>query len=129
MSIFKNKGGMSLIEVVVAILILGIITVPLVNFFLTGNVFTAIAHHDLTALHLAQEKLEEIKSKPYREVVSEPADPGAPPLTISDRYGGAYSYKITVREDDNAKTVTVTILFKDRDQVKEVSLTTEKIKR
>lgn len=120
---------MSLIEVVVAILILGIITVPLVNFFLTGNVYTAMARHDLTALHLAQEKLEEIKSKPYREVVSEPADPSAPPLTISDRYGGAYSYKITVREDDNAKTVTVTIYFKDRDQVKEVSLTTEKIKR
>jgi len=56
---------MSLIEVMVAILLLGIVTVPLFNFFITGNIFTAIARRDVDALNFAQEIMEEIKSVPY----------------------------------------------------------------
>ncbi|KUK36573.1 MAG: Prepilin-type cleavage/methylation domain containing protein [Thermacetogenium phaeum] len=59
-----NKNGMSLIEVVVAICILGLITVPLLNFFLTGNIFTSLARHDVAAVNTAQEIMEEIKSLP-----------------------------------------------------------------
>ncbi|MBC7105565.1 MAG: prepilin-type N-terminal cleavage/methylation domain-containing protein, partial [Firmicutes bacterium] len=57
-------SGMSLIEVMVALLLLGLLTVPLVNFFLTGSVFAAVARHDVTALNFAQEVLEAVKGAP-----------------------------------------------------------------
>lgn len=60
----NNRRGMSLIEVIVAICILGLVTVPLVKFFLTGSVFTSIARHDVAAVNTAQEIMEEIKSVP-----------------------------------------------------------------
>jgi len=60
----NNKRGMSLIEVIVAICILGLITVPFVNFFLTGSIFTSIARHDVAAVNTAQEIMEEIKTVP-----------------------------------------------------------------
>lgn len=64
----QDQHGMGLIEVIVAILLLGIATIPLLNFFVHGNTFTATARHEVTALNLAQEIMEEIKSTPFRTI-------------------------------------------------------------
>jgi prepilin-type N-terminal cleavage/methylation domain-containing protein len=59
-----NQKGMSLIEVTVSVLILGIVAFPLIDMFRTGSVYTAAARHEVTALNFAGAIMEEIKSIP-----------------------------------------------------------------
>jgi len=121
----KNQSGMSLIEVMVALLILSILTVPLISYFVTGNVYTATARNDIAAMSLAQEKLEEIKAKSYNLVLTEQT------IQITGRYNDIFSYGIIVHENASRslKTATVTIYYKEQDRDRQVSLTTDKLKR
>jgi prepilin-type N-terminal cleavage/methylation domain-containing protein len=57
---WKSESGMSMIEVVVAVAVLGLVTVALLQLFLTGNVFTAVAGHEVAAANLAQERFDSI---------------------------------------------------------------------
>ena len=59
-----NQRGMSLIEVAVSILILGIITFPLIYLVRTGSVYSAEAGQEVAALNYASEIIEEIKCIP-----------------------------------------------------------------
>ncbi len=183
-------SGMSLIEVMVALLVLGLMIVPLVNFFLTGSVFTAVARHDVTALNFAQEVLEAVKSAPdnclgtvqaassttvtlesrasgvdneYKDfVIATTGGPAAGQVRKVTSYEGAarrvtvdrawdtvpapgqttyalfrvgetgYRYAAAVApdaQDPNLRTVTVTVYYRDRGVQREVSLTTEKLRR
>lgn len=49
-------------------MLLGIATIPLLHFFVTGSTFTATARHEVAALNFAQELMEEIKSAPYQTI-------------------------------------------------------------
>jgi type II secretory pathway pseudopilin PulG len=179
---------MSLIEVMVALLILGLMTVPLVNFFLTGSVFTAVARHDVTALNFAQEVLEAVKGVPDNCLGTVRAATSTT-VTLETRAGGTdytgfmiattggpgagqvrkvesydhnarratvdqawdtvptpgrttyllfragetrYRYAVTVApdaQDPNLRTVTVTVYYWDRGVEREVSLTSERLRR
>ncbi len=55
---------MSLIEVTVSILILGVTVFPLIYVLRTGSVVAAEARDEIAALNLAREVIEEIKSIP-----------------------------------------------------------------
>ncbi len=81
--ILKNQNGMSLLEVTVAILILGLVTVPLVGLFLRGSIFTAVARHEVTALHFAQEIMEEIKSIPFEQLGKARGSMGNDKITLA----------------------------------------------
>lgn len=61
---FLNQRGMSLVEVAIAILILGITTFPLVYLYRAGSIQAAGAREGISALNLAREVVEEIKSIP-----------------------------------------------------------------
>lgn len=61
---FVNQRGMSLIEVTVSILIMGIVTIPLVYLYQAGSIHAAEARDELSALNLARQVIEEIKSIP-----------------------------------------------------------------
>lgn len=126
-----NQSGMSLIEVMVAFVILTILTAPLISCFVAGNALAAAARNDVAALSLAQQKLEEIKAKPYALVRPEQAEPDHLPLPLAESYNGIFSYKVAVVEDamKNLKTVTVTIYYRDKNKDRQVSLTTGKLKR
>ncbi|HAA90663.1 MAG TPA: hypothetical protein DCE07_08890 [Peptococcaceae bacterium] len=188
---FESRAGFSLIEVAVAILILGVITVALMGLFVTGNVFTAQARHEVAALNQAQEILEEIKSIPGSQLgtarggtertitleesasreddcyndylIATTGGPGAGQVrkvvdydgesrvvTVEPRWdaipqaeettyvifrGNDYNYDFRISVEDkndenpNLKTVTVAVYYEDRGRQKEVSLTTEKLRR
>lgn len=55
---------MSLIEVTVSILIMGIVTIPMVYLYRSGSIHAAEARDELSALNLARQVIEEIKSIP-----------------------------------------------------------------
>ena len=127
----KNQSGMSLIEVMVALVILSILTVPLFSYFVTGNVYSATARKDIAAMSLAQEKLEEIKTRPYNSVQTEQTEPAHLPIPVTGRYNNLFSYKIIVVENAprSLKTATVTIYYQEQGRDRQVSLTTERLKR
>lgn len=60
-----NHKGMTLVEVVVSVLVLGIAAIPLLKLFMTGNSFVFKARHEIVALNFAQELMEEVKILPY----------------------------------------------------------------
>jgi len=129
--VLKNQSGMSLIEVMVALVILSILTVPLVAYFVTGNGYSATARKDIAAMSLAQEKLEEIKTRPYNSVQTEQTEPSHLPIPVTGRFNNIFSYKIIVVENASRslKTATVTIYYQEQDRDRQVSLTTERLKR
>ena len=129
--VLKDQSGMSLIEVMVALVILSILTVPLFSYFVTGNVYSATARKDIAAMSLAQEKLEEIKTRPYNSVQTERTEPAHLPIPVTGRYNNLFSYKIIVVENASRslKTATVTIYYQEQGRDRQVSLTTERLKR
>ncbi len=70
MIFFQKSGqsGMSLIEVMVALVILGFMCAALMGLFLAGSRETAVARHDLMAASVAQEILDQVKAIPENQL-------------------------------------------------------------
>ncbi|MDK2881432.1 MAG: hypothetical protein PWQ99_1207 [Clostridia bacterium] len=70
MIFFQKSGqsGMSLIEVMVALVILGFMCAALMGLFLAGSRDTAVARHDVAAANVAQEILEQVKAIPENQL-------------------------------------------------------------
>lgn len=125
-SILKATLGMSLIEVTIALVVMGIVGISLLNLFVNGSTSAAIARRDVIAVNLAQEKLEEIKALPYNAVDStKPENRREPFPTVS-----GYTYRVDVDLNrDDTKTVTVAVYYQVGGEEREVTLTTDKLKR
>jgi len=64
----NGQSGMSLIEVMVALVVLGFTCAALMGLFLAGSRDTATARHDMEAASVAQEILEQVKSIPENQL-------------------------------------------------------------
>lgn len=64
----KDEKGLSFIEVMVAILVLGVTIIPLINFFRISSTFSFTARQEVGALNFTQSLLEEIKGVPSKWV-------------------------------------------------------------
>ncbi|MDN5346866.1 MAG: hypothetical protein PWP65_430 [Clostridia bacterium] len=127
-----DNSGFTLIEVLIAVLVLVAAIVPLMTAFIHGTRWTAESRDLITAVNLAQGKLEELKNRPYVNLeAGEPTDPNQPPRSFTGypryAYGVAVSL-IAVPEGANAKNVkTVTVAVYDTATGREVvSLTMDK---
>jgi hypothetical protein len=60
----RQQSGSALIEVIAALVILAMVSLPLIKLFTNGSIFVSYAKHDLTAVNRAQEVLEEIIALP-----------------------------------------------------------------
>ena len=66
-----NKRGFTLLETLLAVLLMSIGFVVLLQFLGTGLFAGSENENDLVALHLAQEKVEELRNKSYASVANE----------------------------------------------------------
>ncbi len=113
----ENNKGFTLIEVLVAMVILsvGLLgTAALITGIINGN---KVSNRITTATVLAQDKMEEIKGLDYSSVVSEPKS------SLPSPYD-QYERQVTVIDPSpsaNMKTVTVTVYWESN---KSVSLQT-----
>jgi len=99
--------------------------VPLVDYLVLATRWSASSQEDVTALMLAQGKIEEIKKKPFEEVRNEPGNPQDPPITFIEN--PSFSYRVSVQEAGRyLKTVTVTVFYEDVSGPREMSLTADK---
>lgn len=85
-----NQKGMSLVEVIVSLIILGIVIFPVLNLFHNSGILTARVHHEVAALNYAQEIIEGVKSV-YDKHTGLVRGVGYESITLEDR---------TSREDD-----------------------------
>lgn len=60
----NQQSGSALIEVIAALVILALVSLPLIKLFTYDGIFVAYATHELTAVNRAQEVMEEIKALP-----------------------------------------------------------------
>ncbi len=113
-----SKKGFSLIELMVAVVILAMAIFGIFNAFSSAWMGMANARDRTVATNYAREKMEDIKNKPFSEITNEsPAD-----------IPGQTKFKREVIVDDsiaNLKKATTTVSWKNRKGVdKEVELVT-----
>jgi prepilin-type N-terminal cleavage/methylation domain-containing protein len=100
----NNQKGFSLVEVLVAIAILGLIASAFIGSLSTGAIATRLQGEDLTARNLAQSQMEKLKAAVYD-------NDGATYSSISTPSG--YSISISanpaIYTDTNIQKLTVTV--------------------
>ncbi|GAI20798.1 unnamed protein product, partial [marine sediment metagenome] len=123
----SNLNGFSLIELMVAVVILALAIFGIFLAFTTSFQGMADARDRTVATNYAQEKIEEIKNKPFEEIVDDPTDPDEPPVGIS---GTKFKREVNVTVDvdgsiDELKKVTTTVSWMNRkEEEKTVTLET-----
>lgn len=120
----NGEYGFTLPELMIAVLLLCVALVPIMDLFsLSGNI-SAGSWFEITAVNLAQSKLEEIKDLPFADV--------------QDKRGifvetPGYEYQVKEAPDRDypscLKSVTVSVYYNDSRGAKTVELTMEKMKR
>ena len=90
----KNKRGITLVEMLVSAVILGITLGVLLNTFVTGRVAAAMSRHHLQAMEIARQKMEELRELGYSRILS--ANFGQIQVTIDD--GGTYNEDVNFND-------------------------------
>lgn len=119
----KNERGFTLVEVMIALLIMGFALIPFLSALSKSRQATAVAKNDILAVNLAQGRIEEIKDLPYSIVNN---------MTGKDLFAGVtgYTYQIgVVAESVYQKTVAVSVYYQGDCGERSVTLIAEKVKR
>ncbi len=128
----NNEQGLTLLEVLVALLLLSMALVTMLNSFVLAGRQNSDTYRYNEALSLAQSKIEEIKKKNFNDVTSVAITDFATESDYAQFQG--LSYKVTVAPNYitvndtsilNSKTVTVTVYYDDEGAAKQLDLTTE----
>lgn len=114
----RGNSGFTLIEVLIATLVLVAAIVPLMTAFIHGARWAAESRDLITAVNLAQGKLEELKNRPYVDLKEEES--------YFDDYP-EYTYRLVVNEngEKNLKTITI-IIYEAATDREVISLTMDK---
>jgi len=101
MIIHLDERGMTLIEVLVALVLLAVILLPLVGTLATGIVVTGEGHHITIATTLAQQEMERLLA-----AIVEPV----PPASLPEGYR---LNTVIVDNGDGTEKITVTVSWGD----------------
>jgi len=105
--LLANQRGMTLIEVLAALLVLLVCTVSISTGLLTCQKQVASSQEKLTVLQLAQGKMEELMASDFRELED------IQPATVFPAPYTGYSYSVRVASDADypamVKIITVTV--------------------
>lgn len=115
----RGEDGLTLLEVLVAALILGLVLVAVFQLFSVGTRVDLEQRRHLEALRLAESELERIKAGPFEAVEA------SAPRQEEGRYA-TYRITVTVDEHDDGKTVTVTVAYPTNGGEKTVRLAMER---
>lgn len=114
-----NQAGITFIEILIAVLILGILFAAVLGAFVMGKVSVTKAKHYTQAISLARQKMEEIKGMSYSQISSLQADS---PITededdnfVLDPGSGSLDEEreTQIEDDDSGKKITVTVSWRE----------------
>jgi len=108
----SRRGGFTLIEVTIAVMLLLISTSGIVPLYLTTLNQSSTVRYKSLATNIAREKMEEIRQLDYREIIS--------PEQLAERFGSSatergiafaidYDVNVTTYSNDVLKEVTVNV--------------------
>jgi len=118
-----NEKGLTLVEVLFAVIILAVALIPMLTMFTTSERFNAGARKMSTAVNLAQGRLEELKNTPFRDIADvTPATPFPSPHA-------AYRYAVDVDQAGDLKTVTVAVYYREGETDRQVALVMDRRRR
>jgi len=112
MNCLTKSKGFSLIEVLIALVILAISLLALAGLMATTVKNNSFGGHITEASTLAQDKLEEFRAMRWDDIQVTP--PGPDTDNRSGSTGIAYTRNWTVVQAGNIKTITITINWNDR---------------
>jgi len=115
----SDQRGASLVEIIIATFILGLVSVGMVEFFARGNVGFQQEEHKRVAVLLAQEALERTVALPYPDI-----DSWDESRTVG---GTAYAVAVTVEQDDpidDIKTVDCVVSWGHDATVRQANVVT-----
>jgi prepilin-type N-terminal cleavage/methylation domain-containing protein len=116
----RDERGLTLVEVLVAAVILGIVAVGLFATFDVSGRLAMAARQQTKAINLAQEKLEELRGIRYGSL-----DDIIPPKDFEPPVTG-FKYGVAVEDNVTSKTVTVAVYYAMGAVSKEIRLTMER---
>jgi len=134
--LFSEKGGYSLIELLIAVTILGLVVAPFLGLFGGSFGTIAAAGKQTEAIHLCQQKVESLKAKGYAKVYEDYIAGGNSPQTENDLTGAKEFVRSTsvsvpgLPENDNNTyprgllQIEVIVSFKTQNKENEEKLTT-----
>ena len=117
----QREAGVSFIDVMLALVVLTIGVLALADLQTAASNGSIASKRIMSAMTVAEQKLEAIKNTPYANIVAEPATP----VTAAD--GLTYTRQVSVVNDSplvNTKTVTVTVTWSAGSQMHTVPTTT-----
>ena len=115
----RGRGGFSMVELLVTILIAGIVFAAMVPFFANALKRTSADELRVDATNIAQDRIEQVRLLNYSDVTS--ANLNSPPDPFGDgRFGPSYTqvgesraytvaYQVNPLPDANAKRVSVSV--------------------
>jgi prepilin-type N-terminal cleavage/methylation domain-containing protein len=113
-ALIKNKDGLSMLEIIVAISIISIVFFGLMNIYPVGVSITGSAEEKTVAGFLAQEKIESLRSQKYKNI--EPGTVETKHRLSSDENNYRYNYwretQVENMDENLSKTASSTGLKK-----------------
>lgn len=107
----KNDKGMTLVELLVAIVLLSIIIMPLIGYMNQARKASFSAHLEAEAMRIAQMHIESLKSRPYSDIIDQTISlTSQPPFT-------EVSYDVNDTEDNKMKIINVKVYWRDGNNV------------
>lgn len=119
---WKNERGLTMVEVLVAVVILSVCLIPLLEAITAGSRTVHHSRRVLTALNLAKGKIEELKASGW-----EGLDGVVCGRRRFDPPYAEYEYEIAIMEDRNfprrVKVCTVTVYYRVGKMEKQIGIT------
>ncbi len=106
----KGSKGFSLIEVLIALVILSISLLGMASLMSTATKYNASGGRLTEATTFAQDKLETLRIAPWTQIVSSAA---ADAITGSTGTSYARSWVVVPNPDDTLRAVTITVSWND----------------
>ena len=115
MSRSMKPKGFSLIEVLVALVILSVALLALAGLMVTTTRVNSFGGHLTEAVTFAQQRLEELRVASYNTVVSSSVNPGDPVIQTGVSSGINYTmnWVVTPNADDSLRRVTMRVTWND----------------
>lgn len=109
LNLLRKPKGFSLIEVLIALLILSVTLLGLASLMATTIKYNSFGGHMTEATNFAQDRLEQLKTTPWKTLAS-----GFDQMTGSTGIVYSRNWKVVPNPDDTLRTVTITINWTDR---------------
>jgi len=109
-----KSNGFTLIEILIAIVILSISLLALAGLMATTSQNTSFGGHITEAATYAQDQLEQLRITSWGNIDNNWVDATGVPSRTSPYSGITYSRTLNVVTSGNIKTVTITISWTDR---------------